>query len=387
MIRKDYGIMDLKRKTKKRAGRRRGRAGKNVILHAAGGVFILLAGGCLFVLQSYTKVDLSEEAAVAFSGFDTKGSISVLFEPQEEYKEFYETVETTVTPDKNLSNGDEVTLQFAYDEALAKELHLRVEAEETKIAVSGLAQAQEVTLDELFSNLKITYEGIAPQLMVHMENISDDAFFKRVSFLVENPQEFYDAGDTLTVRAAFDEEEAIRLNYDIAAGANGYEKEFTIEGVDSYLRSTEDLGEEEIRELSDAGKSLLHDANNYGLRIFSEANLMPIWVNNETTFVWSNPRLLSMYFHVVKEENEGKIGTHENDLECVYMATISQADGVSCQAEVVVRFTELLKKADGSIDLSIETGEIISASYQNSNIKQLITNDDDYVTEKLNLPG
>lgn len=355
------------------------------MLAVSAGVFLLLAAGAgAFLWMSCERIDLGEEAVVAFSGFDTQGSVSVDVVPREGYEEFYRTVKASVSTNGALCNGDEAVVHFAYDEELAKELRLKVRAKDKVVPVEGLPTAHKVSLEELFAGLQLTYSGIAPQITVEMANVSSDPFFGSVSFMMDEPKEYYDEGDQIKVRAAFNEAEALRLNYDIEKGENGYEKVLTVAGVDTYLEDGSELSGEQITELSDAGKELLHDANDYGLRIFSEANLMPIWVNNKLTFQWSNPRLLSMYFHSLKEEAEGK-GTHRNDIECVYMATLSQADGVSCQAEVVVRFMDLVKKADGSCDLSIDSGEIISASYRNSNIKQLLTNDDDYVTEKLDL--
>lgn len=369
----------------KKKRRRRRRKNHKKLLFMAGGILILLliCAGTLF-WASFERIDLNEEAVVAFSGFDTQGSVSVDVAPKEGYEEFYRTVNASVSQNGTFCNGDEAVVHFSYDEKLAKELRLRVRALDKVVAVEGLPTAKKVSLEELFGGLQMNYTGIAPQITVEMSNISTDPFFGKISFVIEEPKEFYDEGDLLKVRAVFDEEEAFNRNYDVEKGENGYEKTITVTGVDTYLQDGSELNEEQVMELSDAGKELLGDANDYGLRIFSEANLMPIWVNNKLTFKWTNPRLLSMYFHSLKEEAESK-GMHRNDIECVYMATLSQADGVSCQAEVVVRFTDLVKRADGSFDLSIGTGEIISASYRNSNIKQLLTNDDYYVTEKLDL--
>ncbi len=369
---------------RKRRKRRRKKNQKRWVPVAAGVIALLLVGVGIFFGMAFERVDLEKEAVVAFSGFDRKGSVSVDVAPKEGYEEFYSTIDVSVSSNGALSNGDEAVVHFSYDEELAKELRLMVKAPDKIVPVEGLPTATAVSLDELFSGLSITYAGVAPEVTIEMANVSEDPFFGNVSFLVEEPREYYNEGDLIKIRAVFNEEEALRLNYDIEQGENGYEKSFTVTGVDTYLKQGSELGSDQIAALSDAGKNLLHDANDYGLRIFSEANLMPIWVNNQLTFQWKNPSLLSMYFHTLKEEAADK-GMHQNDMECVYMATIIQADGVSCQAEVVVRFTNLIKKADGSYDLSIDTGEIISASYRNSNIKQLLTNDDDYVTEKLDL--
>ena len=140
-------------------------------------------------------------------------------------------------------------------------------------------------------------------------------------------------------------------------------------------------------EVGDGGTSLFGDASEYGLRIFSEANLMPIWVNGKTTFVWSNPRLISAYLNKLKPEYFETEQSHNNDIKLVYMATLSQADGVACNAEVVVQFTDLTIKADGTYDLALDSGRIIAASFKNSHIRDLVndTYAQEYEAEKLDL--
>ena len=114
---------------------------------------------------------------------------------------------------------------------------------------------------------------------------------------------------------------------------------------------------------------------------------MPIWVNGKTTFVWSNPRLISAYLNKLKPEYFETEQSHNNDIKLVYMATLSQADGVACNAEVVVQFTDLTIKADGTYDLALDSGRIIAASFKNSHIRDLVndTYAQEYEAEKLDL--
>jgi hypothetical protein len=116
------------------------------------------------------------------------------------------------------------------------------------------------------------------------------------------------------------------------------------------------------------------DANQYGLRIFSEAGCMPIWIGKKTTFEWRNPYVISAYFNSAKEHALATAGEYMNDIKIVYGVTLTQADGVCCDAEIVVRFNGIMEKADGTIDLALETGSMISASHKDKFIKDIVRN-------------
>ena len=74
-----------------------------------------------------------------------------------------------------------------------------------------------------------------------------------------------------------------------------------------------------------------------------------------------------------------------NDVKLCYEAVISQADGQACRAEVIVSFTDIIQREDGSIDLNLKSGRIISADRRDANIKAIVQNkiDDDYESIKL----
>jgi len=101
---------------------------------------------------------------------------------------------------------------------------------------------------------------------------------------------------------------------------------------------------------------------------------MPIWVGKKTTFEFRNPYVISAYFNVAKGDAIATAGEHMNDIKIVYGATLTQADGVSCDAEIVVRFNGIMEKADGTIDLAIESGSMISVSHKDKFIKDIVRN-------------
>lgn len=327
----------------------------------------------------YTRIDLNKLATVSFTGYNTCGTANVDLKTDSNYPSFCRSITYELSQNGDLKNGDEITLDFEYDKDLAKKYKLYVKEKEEHITVSGLPEAKEVSLEELFQNCKVSYEGIAPEITIQLENTTTDDYLKTVTYELQTERKSYQLGDVFTVIANFDTEEAVCRGYAIEEGAGGYNKEYTITGLDAYLEEVSEISKEQIEELDTAGRKLFGDATDYGLRIFSEANLMPIWVNNKTTFQWSNPSLLSAYLNVLEEDEIGEVVTHQNDLKLVYNVTLQQANGVSCRAEAVVQFTDLIKKKDGTYDLAIDSGKIIAASYKNKNIKELV--EDEYHTE------
>lgn len=353
-------------------------------------LFLLLLGGAGFLLWyfSFEKLDLEEYVAVAYSGYNTKGTAMLSMQESDAYDTFLEDVEIELLSENgSLQNGDLLDIRFIYDEASAKAQKLRIKSDSCQLPVDGLPEGKELSADTLFRDVRIVYEGTAPELTVAVTNESTDPFLKTVSYEITDAKQFYDIGDTISIKAIFSQEAAIANEYRTDSSEDSFKKEVAIESMDRYVRDASQLTMEHIQTLNEKAASLFGSADEYGLRIFSEANLMPIWVNGKTTFVWSNPRLLSAYLNILKPEYFGTAQLHDNDIKLVYMVTLSQADGVACDAEVVVQFTDLLIRADGSYDLALDSGRIIAASYKNAHIRDLVTDsyDEEYEASKLAL--
>jgi len=350
----------------------------------------LLCGVAGFSLwyMSFEKLELEDYVAVTYSGYNTEATAQVSLEESEEYEDFLESVEVKLlSQNGNLENGDVLDIRFIYDEEEAKTNKLRIREDECLVEVEGLPDGKQLSNDDLFSGVRISYEGIAPLLSVSVSNDSTDPFFQTITYRIPDQKTYYDTGDTFTVEAVFSEEEAVVHEYILPDTENGWQKEYSVENADRYIRDASHISEDQIQILNDTAASLFGDANEYGLRIFSEANLMPIWVNGKNTFVWSNPRLISAYLNVLKPEYFETEQSHNNDIKLVYVATLSQADGVACDAEVVVQFTDLVEKADGTCDLAPDSGRIIAASFKNSHIRDLVNDSysEEYEAVKLEL--
>lgn len=337
---------------------------------------------------SFEEIDLAEHIGISYTGYDTKGTAVLSLTKTKSHSSFFDTVECSLlTENGTLANGDSITVHFDYDEKLAEKKWLRVKNADAVYTVSGLPEGTPLTAELLFQDVYAVFEGTPPAMTFTVTNESDDPFLQTISYEITDEKDFYDVGDTVHVRAVFSEQDAVLNEYATTGREEDYIKEYTVDAQARYLTDASLLTADDIRTMNEAAASLFTDANEYGLRIFSEANVMPEWTNGKTTFRWSNPRLLSAYFNTLMPEYYGNELLHGNDVKLVYLVTLSQANGAACEAEAVVRFTNLMQEPDGSLDLALDSAELIAASYQNSHIVNLVNDEyhDEYESEKLTL--
>lgn len=355
-------------------------------------LFLVIVAGIMVTIFHFkdsdsVKIDLNELTPVELSGYNTQGMISAKMNKIEGYDEFFDTVSVEFNKTQGLSNGDKVEMEYHYDKKVAKSLGLRIKADDEVVAVEDLPNANEISLNDLFQDVEINYSGVAPIVTATIENKSSDPFLKNVQYEIQDAKDYYDIDDNIIVAAVFDEELAIKSGYHVESGENGFTKTFTIKNTDRYITNSDDLTQEQINELRDNALSLFGDANEFGLRIFCDAHLMPVYKNDRTTFKWVNPQFISAYFNVLTNDYMGEVGTHMNDVKLVFDAVITQDDGVSCKTEVVVRYQNIIKHADGSVDLALDSGSIISASGSDANIKKLVRNTEDEKYQSVKIEG
>lgn len=376
--------------------------------------FLIIIAGVLYwnLFFSYETLDLNENIVLEYSGYDTKGSLMATINEEvlsaqiddaygkydampfhfgteyekNDFEALYSSIIVMKDKSENLKNGDERQLSFTYDEELAKNLKIRVKAEEETIVVSDLSTARVISKEELFNCISVGFTGVSPELKLEIVNHSEEDFLKTVLFSVEESKLFYATGDVVNIRATWDEAAAIKANIHMEADVSDCVNSYTVEGTDQYLSQASQLPEEFINEVNAYAKTLFTDASEYGMRIFSEAHVEAKWENGKSAvFTWSNPVLISSYFKAIRPESVGKEGVEYNELDFIYIATISQPTGGSCKAEAVVRIKNLMMHADGTFEADIEDAHIVSASYNNNSIIKTVVkaHEDDYTVEKL----
>lgn len=342
--------------------------------------------GLYFVLlgMTKTKVDLNENTHITLSGFNGDGVLEATMDTDDTYGAFFETVDVEFSKSSGLSNGDEVTISYTYDKDVAKKYNIKVIATDMHYTVQGLIDPTRISKEDLFQGVNVTFSGIAPLAEAEL-TVADNGFNEVVEYAILGDKTYYNIGDTVRVQAVYNDEMLAEIDCVTDVATEECIKEFIVEGVDHYVTDADEITDDMIASLKKEALSFFTNADEYGMRIFCDAGLVPVYINKKTTFVWNSPNYISSYLNVLKEENFGKTGTHVNDLKMCFESVISQADGTACKAEVIVMYENIIIRADGTVDLNLESGGIVSADRRDSHIKALVSNklDDDYVAEKL----
>ena len=383
--------------------RRRARRRKRIIIFF---IFLMILAMCAFIVLRaqislpYATVDLSTLARIEISGFDRDGIATVdgdedkidslLKEVRSSYEDqmfhVHELDDTDfaafrqslsfMTPNGNgLSNGQTIKIIASYDEELAKKLKIDVTAQSCEVTVEGLQELKRVSVDEVFADLDVDVSGISPEISVSVENKSSHPFIKKLRFAIVDPKEFYSEGDTVSVRAYFDENLCRATGYTVDVPADECVKDYSVSVGERYISSASELPPGIVAKAVDAGLNAFRDANEYGVRVFCEANLVPVYINRKATFVYDSYSFDSAYFKTVFPEKRGELGLSYNDLDILYDVIISQADGTTCTAKAAVRFSNLVLDDDGSCSYDFSNPTIFSMSYFGARVKKNVVDE------------
>lgn len=377
----------------------------------------LLVIGLIIVFKSmlyYETVDLGDYVTYEYSGYNTKGSVDAHINEElasnlmqrlrkkydsalikikkcdsEDYNSFYNSLSVLVNAPEYLSNGSKYQYVVNYDEELAKKIRLKVKKDTREVMCSGLPTAAVISLDKLFEGITFTYEGVSPGLTATMNNFTTNPYLNDVEFVVEGEQEHYAEGDVIRVRALFDEKLCLEKHFVIDAAKEECYKDFVVEAGSHYVRSADELSKEFIDMAISAANNAFttKSAKEYGVRVYFEAGIAPVYVNKDSTFSWVSYGPISAYLKVAKDEVAGKNSNNFNDLDIVYNCTMTQADGQSINVEAVVRFKDIIVNNDGTYEYNFSNPSISSCSHMDSRIKKnVITNyEKNYNIEKLSI--
>lgn len=337
-----------------------------------------------------TKIDLREQTEFVIEGYNGSGSIRAVTEATPGYEGFYTTVAVEFDKKSDLSNGESVTATYTYDKEMAKELGLRVKARPVVTKIDNLPDCKEYSVDEIFANVDVAMEGMSPLVTAELINNNTADGMDLIEYSISDEKEYYSNGDVITLQATMDDE-LMRLNaVSFAGGGNTLTKEYVVESSDEYIMSADELPSELLAEMKQKGASMFTggsgDANEFGLRIFSDAGLRYDTDSaGKYTFRWNAPTYISAYFAHVSDEHLGENGTHINDVKLVYDVTISQSNGESVSSEAVVCFRDIVKHADGTVEVNFDEGKIVSCSRRDGQIKNIVSskNDETYTSNKI----
>lgn len=395
--RKQAGRSRIKktRKGPSKTGNRKARSGakhRDILIYTAEAIALLIAVGCVigYLLwnSSFTKIDLKDYTVVTLSGYDHFGTAEVHMDVGPTFSDFWSTVSAKADVISDLRNGDTLTISYDFDEQAAKDNRLKVSAEDTSITVEGLEEPNIIDHEKLYSGLNVIQDGLSPRVGLTVENVSDDTFISQIEYSIDSDRIFFADGEEVSITATIPEGMLDSHEYVLADKKTREPYLYMVSEPSSYIMDASYITDPVLDELQSEGLKLLlnSDANEYGLRIFQqEAHIQAQFVGNKTTFRWENAYLISAYFHSVTDEGLQSMDNHANDVRLVYGVTIRQQNGTSAFVEAVVQFTNLFTESDGTLNLNLDSGRLVSCTYRDKNVKELVSGVDDsaYDTVKL----
>lgn len=117
-------------------------------------------------------------------------------------------VSYNISPNQNLSNGDEVTVTALINNEAVEEYKIEFEGEEKKFIVEGLPEVQTV---DLFENIDILYTGIAPNVNASIGD-GNTVYYVMTHYSLDKTNGL-DVGDIITVTAQYSKEELLKSGY------------------------------------------------------------------------------------------------------------------------------------------------------------------------------
>lgn len=340
---------------------------RTLLFKVGGGIVALLILVALlaFVLVNRTAtLDLKNYVQVAFDGMNTKGTAQVSVDwsaleqgIQDKGRGNFNDVlllETSIQADadatEDLSNGDTVTVQIGYDESAADRMKLKLVNTTLNFQVSDLVDG---TPADAFADLEMSYEGIAPYGTAVATNNSQDDFVKTISYSIE-PSSGLSNGDTVTVTALYNEYNAQdQLRY-----LPETTKTYTVEGLDEYVQSYDQLDEDTLDAVTQQSKDVINTellSSNY---TYAEAAYDSYFGNHyeRDSIVLKEVSLLNSYFAVSKPDATSNYSN--NLLIQVFQVTATDntnSDGVTFY--YAVEYADFLKTAEGEIQVSLTASD------------------------------
>ncbi|MCR5733288.1 MAG: hypothetical protein K6G22_01660, partial [Lachnospiraceae bacterium] len=305
-----------------------------------------------------------------------------------DYHRLFDSFCVESTRDEELANGQKIGLIYSFDRELAKELNVKITGVSDELTVSGLNSAIFLSSDDIFRDLSVTFEGVSPYITMQIKNNSANSYIRDMVFNPEEYREYYSEGDIVSIRAFYSEEDAAGRYYSIDTPSEECVREYVATGSGSYSFDAYSIPEEMLNEAISHGKLVFdHDtANEYGVRVFSEAGLTPVYDSQkEETFNWLSPTESTMYFKTLKPAHLNDNGENHNQLDIVYIVNLIQANGVSTKTFCAVRFSDIIRNTDGSFEYDFSSPKLVSVSHIASRVRTNIVDSlsDRYDTVKL----
>lgn len=221
-------------------------------------ILTILLTGC-----GKKKINVMDGLVVKFDGYDGYGTVKLENEYAWENEAFESagiesinglntfaeafSIESAVTyevvPSENLSNGDEITVKAIINQEVLEDYDFELVADsELTFIVENL---KEIATVDLFENIDIGYQGIAPNITATINNANAENYLGVKGYTLDK-KENLNIGDTITLSADYDESILSQAGYIAEADS----KEFVVPEMDRYVMNISEIPEDMIQKMN-----------------------------------------------------------------------------------------------------------------------------------------
>jgi len=305
------------------------------------------------IASSGTKIDMEANTVIEVSGYDGNGKLSIDVDEESLYWELegtklteeqvaklVDSIKVEASEDTKLSNGQEITITAKAKGDMDKKLKVKLQNTEWKYTVEDL---DEVEVIDPFEYVEVSFSGTAPNgsASFDVKQVPDLGY---LDYEFDNNKDLSN-GDKVTLTCKTDKTTVNDLGYSFKETS----KEYTVEGLTSYIVSPADIDEEALTRMQTEAT----DTINAYLEETKSHELENTGLNYEGSLV------------LVSKKIDG--WGNGNEVILVYSTTVSGGEK-SVEATTIyfpIRFTNVVKYEDGTIDYE----SMEKAYYKNTDIE------------------
>ncbi len=247
-----------------------------------------------------------------------------------------------------LKNGDKITVLADIDLSILEDKGLTTDVFEKEFTVEGLKELQSY---DVFKDIKLTYNGVSPNLTVEIDNSACENDIKdNVYFYIEDNYNKKN-GDKVTVYAQFNKELMLSFGYDIAEDR----KEYTIENQGEFINQ---IGADAIKDIDHALTPLIET----WMKAYGDGYLYEVNIANEYgegySLVEAKNSINKRYFANHPEGNPYNCYAAIN--KCTYKVMSSDKKDTQVKELYILVFVDdIAKNSDGTFSYTPQTNYLL----------------------------
>ena len=351
-------------------------------------------------LEELSAMDLSKYINLTYTGYNKYATAEAELDSSLEdeigkdiYKNLERQIDLKIKDNENLENGDTVEVQIDISDKWLKENGLELKSKTAKIKVDGLDDATEV---DAFKDMKVTLNGMSPNISITVSNESTDEFIKTIKYTPSKTSGIAN-GETVKIEAtSWDEEMAEKKGIVLKEKTTEYKVENQAAYVSKTSEITDSVKDQIKNSFVEKSKSKAAESAYFDLKdhesgkatIRRETDYKYVSIDNDMIdqdLTLSNAEVVALYLLTKKESsNSSDINKMVGIVRLTYTSSKS---GTTYVWYATVTAKNFSLKNDGTIsdnavyDMSLDEGKDQESAYQ----RWVNEYKDDYNVESISL--